>query len=40
MPYPKFDRDKLDVKRLADRKNKVYIERDQMLPDQSPRNLS
>lgn len=40
MPYPKFDRDKLDVKRLADRKNKVYIERDQILPDQSPRNLS
>lgn len=40
MPYPKFDRDKLDVKRLADRKNKVYIERDQILPDQSPQNLS
>jgi hypothetical protein len=28
MPYPKFDRNKLDIKRLADRKNKVYIERD------------
>jgi hypothetical protein len=28
MPYPKFDRNLLDVKQLANRKNKVYIERD------------
>ena len=40
MPYPKFDRNKLDIKRLADRKNKVYIERDQIPVTQSPRNLT
>jgi hypothetical protein len=26
MPYNKFDRDRLDVKKLSDRKNKIYIE--------------
>jgi hypothetical protein len=40
MPYPKFDRDKLDIKRLADRKNKVYIERDHIPVGRKPGNLS
>ena len=40
MAYPKFDRDKLDVKRLEDRKNKVYIERDHVLVTHSPQKLS
>jgi hypothetical protein len=39
MPYPKFDRNKLDIKRLSDRKNKVYIERDHISADQAPRNM-
>lgn len=40
MPYPKFDRNKLDIKRLTDRKNKVYIERDHIPVNQPPRNLT
>lgn len=40
MPYPKLDRSQLEVKRLADRKNKVYIEKDHIPVTQSPRNLS
>ena len=40
MPYPKFDRNKLDVKRLADRKNKVYIEKDNIPVSELPKNLS
>jgi len=40
MPYPKFDRNKLDIKRLADRKNKVYIERDHIPVNQPPRNFT
>ena len=40
MPYPKFDRGLLDVKKLADRKNKVYIEKDNVPVDQLPVNLS
>jgi hypothetical protein len=40
MPYPKFDRDKLFVKKLSDRKNKVYIEKDHILPSHKPVNLS
>ncbi len=40
MPYPKFDRTKLDVKKLADRKNKVYIERDHIPVNQQPQNLT
>jgi deoxyhypusine synthase len=40
MPYPKFDRNKLDIKRLADRKNKVYIERDHIPVTQTPRDLT
>lgn len=40
MSYPKFDRNKLDIKRLADRKNKVYIERDHIPVNQPPRDLT
>ena len=40
MPYPKLDRNRLDVKRLADRKNKVYIEKDHIPVEQPPRDLS
>ena len=40
MPYSKFDRNKLDIKRLADRKNKVYIERDHIPVKQPPWNLT
>ena len=40
MPYPKFNRDKLDIKRLIDRKSKVYIERDHIPVNQIPLNLS
>lgn len=40
MPYPKLDRNSLDIKRLADRKNKVYIERDHISENQLPRNLT
>jgi hypothetical protein len=40
MPYPKFDRDRLYVKKLAGRKNKVYIERDHVPSGQGPQNLT
>lgn len=40
MPYPKFDRNKLDIKSLADRKNKVYIENDSIPINQSPSQLA
>jgi hypothetical protein len=40
MPYPKFDRNLLDVKQLASRKNKVYIERDHIPVSELPKNLS
>ncbi len=40
MPYPKFDRNLLDVKHLANRKNKVYIEKDHVPVTESPKNLS
>ncbi|SHF23262.1 hypothetical protein SAMN05444274_104118 [Mariniphaga anaerophila] len=40
MAHLKFDRTKLDVKRLADRKNKVYIERDHIPVNQAPQNLT
>jgi hypothetical protein len=36
----KFDRDKLDVKRLSVRKNKVNIEKDHIPVDQPPGDLS
>jgi len=40
MSYPKFDRTRLEVKKLADRKNKVYIERDHIPVDHKPEHLS
>jgi len=40
MPYPKFDRNLLDVKHLANRKNKVYIEKDHIPVTELPKNLS
>ncbi len=40
MPYPKFDRTKLDIKSLTGRKNKVYIERDRIPVSSKPENLS
>jgi hypothetical protein len=33
MPYPKFNRDGLRIKGLAERKNKVYIEKDCIFPN-------
>ncbi len=36
MPYPQFDRHKLFVKPLSARKDKVYIEWDQVLPTAPP----
>lgn len=40
MPFPQFDRTKLVVKPLGERKNKVYIERDHVVPEVQPRQLS
>ncbi len=40
MPYPKLDRDRLSIKKLADRKNKVYIEKDNVPVTQKPLHLS
>ena len=40
MTYPKFNRNKLDIKKLADRKNKVFIERDHIPIEHQPENLS
>jgi hypothetical protein len=40
MPYPKLDRDKLLIKQLADRKNKVDIEKDHIPSNQKPGRLS
>jgi hypothetical protein len=40
MPYPKLDRDLLSIKKLDDRKNKVYIEKDHVPVTQKPENLS
>ncbi|MGE5421043.1 MAG: hypothetical protein ACM3UT_12710, partial [Chloroflexota bacterium] len=40
MPHPKFDRDKLHFKKLAERRNKVEIIRDNIAPDQKPVHLS
>ncbi|MFH1970140.1 MAG: hypothetical protein ABIJ53_07470 [Verrucomicrobiota bacterium] len=40
MPHPQFDRDKLIVKPLSERKNKIVIERDCVLPGTAPRTLS
>ncbi len=40
MPYPKLDRDQLAIKKLGDRKNKVYIEKDHIDVTQKPDHLS
>jgi hypothetical protein len=40
MPYPKFDRNKLIIKRLAERKNKVNIENENIPVTQKPSNIS
>lgn len=40
MPYKKFDRDRLFIKKLGERKNKVFIEKDHVSLDQRPANLS
>jgi hypothetical protein len=39
MPYPQFDRHELNIKPLSERKDKVYIERDRVLPSATPRPL-
>jgi hypothetical protein len=40
MPYRKFDRDLLDVKKLADRKNKIFIEKSHIPVNQVPADFS
>ncbi|MFA5327907.1 MAG: hypothetical protein WC384_08965 [Prolixibacteraceae bacterium] len=40
MPYPKLNRDLLAIKKLEDRKNKVYIEKGHIPATQKPANLS
>ncbi|NQU52638.1 MAG: hypothetical protein HQ522_08875, partial [Bacteroidetes bacterium] len=40
MPYPKFNRDNLVVKKLSARKNKVFIEKDHVPVSQKPAKLS
>ena len=40
MPYPKLDRDRLSIKKLVDRKNKVYIEKDHVPVTQKPAHWS
>jgi len=40
MPHPQFDRDKLIVKPLGERQNKIVIERDCVLPGTAPRPLA
>ncbi|MCY1719424.1 hypothetical protein OU798_03675 [Prolixibacteraceae bacterium Z1-6] len=40
MPYPKFDRTGLDIKKLSERKNKVYIEKDHIPENHSPHPFS
>ncbi|MEL7587063.1 MAG: hypothetical protein AAGU19_10155 [Prolixibacteraceae bacterium] len=39
MPYPKFERDLLSIRKLSERKNKVFIERDYIPVNQQPRSL-
>ncbi len=39
MPHASFDRSRLKILSLRERKNKVNIERDQIAPDQPPQNL-
>lgn len=40
MGFQKFDRNKLEIKKLADRENKVHIERDHIPVNTLPENLS
>lgn len=40
MPYSKFNRDKLFVRKLEERKNKVFIEQDHIPVTQNPGNFS
>jgi hypothetical protein len=40
MSYPKFDRNKLFIKKLSERKNKVFIERDHVPVTQKPEKIS
>ena len=40
MPYPKFDRSKVKMKSLKERKNRVFIECDAVNPDSAPPQLS
>jgi hypothetical protein len=40
MPYPQFDRHALKIKPLSDRKDKVFIERDQVPPTATPKPFS
>ncbi len=40
MPYPKLNRDQIVIKKLGDRENKVYIEKDHIPVTQKPANLS
>jgi hypothetical protein len=40
MPHPKFDRDQLAIKKLAERENKVTIENNQIPVSQKPASLS
>ncbi|MEN6453467.1 MAG: hypothetical protein ABFD10_04345 [Prolixibacteraceae bacterium] len=40
MPYPKIDRDLLNIKKLSERKNKVFIEKDHIPVNQPPENLT
>ena len=40
MPYRQLDRSKLKFKPLAERRNRVLIERDHVAPDAEPAGLS
>lgn len=40
MPYPKFDRDKLRIRKLAERKNRVSIEKDHIPLTRKPLDLT
>ncbi len=40
MPYPKFDRNKLEIKKLSNRKNKVFIEKDHVPVNHKPHDFS
>lgn len=40
MPYPKFDRNRLSIKKLAERKNRADIEKDRIEVDWKAQNLT